>query len=138
MPLTIDQSPTPMKQRSFIVLAAVVAFLILGTVGVYAYDKSNDDTVTKGVTAGGIDIGGMSRSKARTTLKDQLSARLNQPLWVSWHGTRYKLSPQAARVRIDVDGMVNDAIDRSRNGNILSRAMRSLTGRKLNQDVPVK
>ena len=127
-----------MKQRSFIVLAAVVAFLILGTVGVYAYDKSNDGTVSKGITAGGIDIGGMSRSKARATLSDQLTTRLNQPLWVSWHQRRYKLSPQTASVRVDVDGMVNDAIQRSRDGNILSRAVRSLTGGKLNADVPVK
>jgi hypothetical protein len=127
-----------MKQRSFIVLAAVVAFLILGTVGVYAYDKSNDDTVSKGITAGGVDIGGMSRGNARSTLQDQLTARLNQPLWVSWHGTRYKLSPREAKVRIDVDGMVDDAIQRSRDGNVLSRAVRSLTGSKVDKDVAVK
>jgi lipoprotein-anchoring transpeptidase ErfK/SrfK len=130
--------PTPMKQRSFIVLAAVVAFLVLGTVGVYAYDKSRDDTVAKGVKAGGIDIGGMSKSKARTTLTDQLSAQLARPLSVSWHGRRYTLSARTAAVRVDVNGMVDDALARSRDGNILSRAVRSLTGGKLNAEVPVK
>src|SRR3954451_18250523 len=105
MPLTIEQSPTPMKQRSFIVLAAVVAFLILGTVGVYAYDKSNDDTVAKGITAGGIDYGGMSKAKARATLPDELGAQLNRPLTVTWHARRYVLSPRGISARVDVDGM---------------------------------
>src|SRR5437868_7116326 len=127
-----------MKQRSFIVLAAVVAFLILGSVGVYAYDKSNDGTVAKGVTAGGIDIGGMSKSKARATLSEQLGAQLNRPLTVSWHAHRYTLSPRSINARIDVDGMVNQAIAKTRDGNILSRAVRSLTGSKLNAEVPVQ
>src|SRR5436305_6630295 len=134
----ISRPSTPMKQRSFIVLAAVVAFLILGTVGVYAYDKARDDTVAKGVTAGGIDIGGMSRAKARATLQDQLTAQLKRPLTVSWHGQSYVLSPRSAGARIDVDGMVNEALARTRDGNILSRAVRSLTGGKLNADVPVE
>jgi lipoprotein-anchoring transpeptidase ErfK/SrfK len=127
-----------MKQRSFIVLAAVVAFLILGTVGVYAYDKSNDDTVAKGVKAGGIDIGGMSKSKARATLAEELGAQLNRPLTVSWHSQRYILSPRSINARIDVNGMVDDALARTRDGNILSRAARSLTGSKLNAEVPVR
>jgi lipoprotein-anchoring transpeptidase ErfK/SrfK len=126
-----------MKQRSFIVLATVVAFLVLGTVAVYAYDKSRDDTVANGIKVGGIDIGGMSRSKARTTLRDELTARLNQPLFVTFRSHKFKLSPQAAKVRIDVDGMVQQAIDRSRKGNILSRAVRGITGGSVKANIPV-
>src|SRR2546430_9113194 len=111
---------TPMKQLSFIVLAAVVAFLILGTVGVYAYDKARDDTVAKGVSAGGIDIGGMSKGKARATLQDQLAAQLNRPLTVRWHGQRYILTPRSINARVDVNGMVDEALARSHDGNILS------------------
>jgi lipoprotein-anchoring transpeptidase ErfK/SrfK len=127
-----------MKERSFIVLAAVVAFLVLGAVAVYAYDSSRDGTVADGVKAGGVDIGGMSRSKARATLARELTPRLNQPLWVAWRGKRFKLSGQAAGVRVDVNGMVNDAIDRSRSGFILTRAVRSITGGNVNADVPVR
>src|SRR5436309_5055954 len=125
-----------MKQRSFIILAAVVAFFVLGTVAVYAYDKSRDDTVANGVKAGGIDIGGMSKSKARTTLQDELTARLNQPLFVTFRSHKFKLSPQAARVRIDVDGMVQQALAKSRQGNIVSRAVRGITGGSVHADIP--
>jgi lipoprotein-anchoring transpeptidase ErfK/SrfK len=37
-----------------------------------------------------------------------------------------------------VNGMVDDALARTRDGNILSRAVRSLTGSKLNAEVPVR
>ena len=127
-----------MKERSFLVLAAVVAFLVLGTVGVYAYDHSRDGTVADGVKAGGIDIGGMSRAKARATLASELTPRVKQPLRVAWHGKRFKLSPQSAGVRVNVNGMVDDAINRSRDGFILTRAVRSLTGGNVNADIPVK
>jgi lipoprotein-anchoring transpeptidase ErfK/SrfK len=127
-----------MKQRSFIILAAVVAFLLLGTVGVYAYDQARNDTIANGVKAGGIDIGGMTKSKARATLSNELTARLNQPLFVSWHGKRYKLAPQTAGLRIDVDAILSEALNRSRQGNILSRAVRSITGGNVNADVPVQ
>jgi lipoprotein-anchoring transpeptidase ErfK/SrfK len=127
-----------MKQRSFIALASVVAFLILGTVGVYAYDKARDDTVADGIKAGGVDIGGMSSAKARATLARELTPRVNQPLWVSWRGQRYRLSPRQAGAEVDVDGMVSEAISRSRDGNIVSRAFRSITGGDVNADVPVE
>jgi lipoprotein-anchoring transpeptidase ErfK/SrfK len=127
-----------MKQRSFIALASVVAFLILGTVGVYAYDKSHDDTVADGIKAGGVDIGGMSRGKAAAALERELTPRVNQPLWVAWRGKRYRLSPAQAGAHVDVDAMVSDAVDRSRDGNVVSRALRSITGGDVNEDVPVR
>jgi lipoprotein-anchoring transpeptidase ErfK/SrfK len=80
----------------------------------------------------------MSRSKARATLSDELGAQLNRPLTVTWHSRRYTLSPRSINARIDVNGMVDDALARTRDGNILSRAVRSLTGSKLNAEVPVR
>ena len=62
-----------MRQRSFIALALALAILVVGAVGVYAYDKSNDNTIAKGVTAGGVDLSGMSPAKARDTLQRELA-----------------------------------------------------------------
>src|SRR5690242_7392583 len=129
---------TPRQQRSVIVLAAAVAVVILAIVAISVYDHAQRDKVADGVKAGGVDIGGMSRAKARATLARDLTPRLEQPLWVAWHGQRFKLSPQAAGLRIDVNGMVSDAIDKSRGGFVLTRAIRSITGGDVNADVPVK
>ena len=61
-----------MRQRSFIALAVALAILVVGAVGVYAYDKTRDDVIAKGVTAGGVDLSGMSPAKARDTLRRDL------------------------------------------------------------------
>jgi lipoprotein-anchoring transpeptidase ErfK/SrfK len=129
---------TPRQQRPVLVLAAVVAAVIVAAVAISVYDNAQSDKVADGVKAGGVDIGGMSRAKARTTLARELAPRLQQPLWVAWHGKRFKLSPESAGVRVDVNGMVSDAIDKSRGGFILTRAVRSITGGDVNADVPVK
>ena len=63
-----------MRQRSFIVVAVALGVLILGSVGVYAYDKTQSDEVAHGITAGGVDIGGMSKTRAKDVLMGSSSA----------------------------------------------------------------
>ena len=46
-----------MRQRSFAILVAAVAFLLAGSVGVYAYDSAHENQIADGVKAGGVDIG---------------------------------------------------------------------------------
>ncbi|MEA2353393.1 MAG: L,D-transpeptidase ErfK/SrfK, partial [Thermoleophilaceae bacterium] len=127
-----------MKQRSFIILAAALAFLFIGVVGVYAYDSSNDDQIADGVRAGGVDIGGMSTSAARAKVKHRLEARLNRPLYAVYHGEKFKLTPAQARIRINADAMVDEALHRSRDGNILSRTWRGVTGGKVKAEIAVR
>jgi lipoprotein-anchoring transpeptidase ErfK/SrfK len=127
-----------MKQRSFIILAAALAFLFVGAVAVYAYDSSNDDQIAEGVKAGGIDIGGMSSADARTKVKRQLESRLNRPLYAVYHDEKFKLTPAQAKLRIDAEGMVAEALDKSREGNILSRTWRGVTGGKVKAEIQVQ
>jgi len=63
---------SPVRQRSFVILVAAVAFLLVGSVGVYAYDSSRDDQIANGVKAGGVDIGGLKTSAARAKLRRML------------------------------------------------------------------
>jgi lipoprotein-anchoring transpeptidase ErfK/SrfK len=126
-----------MKQRSFIILAAALAFLFIGAVAVYAYDSSNDDRIAEGVRAGGIDIGGMSASDARAKVQRRLEARLNRPLYAVYHDERFKLTPRQSKLRIDAQGMVAEALEKSREGNILTRTVRGITGGKVKTDIPV-
>ena len=127
-----------MKQRSFLILAAALAFLLIGAVAVYAYDSSNDDQIADGVKAGGIDIGGMSSNDARAKVRRQLESRLNRPLYAVYHDEKFKLTPGQARLRIDADGMVAEALQKSREGNILSRTWRGITGGKVKSEIPVQ
>jgi lipoprotein-anchoring transpeptidase ErfK/SrfK len=127
-----------MRQRSFVILVAAVAFLLVGSVGVYAYDSAHDNQIANGVKAGGVDIGGMKTSAARAKLRRLLFLRLNKPVYATYKGTRFRLDPAAARMRVDIDGMVSEALQKSRGGNVLSRTVRGVFGGSVHADVPVR
>src|SRR3954452_16608160 len=127
-----------MRQRSFIVVAIAVAVLVVGAVGVYAYDKTQSDTIANGVTAGGVDLSGLHRDEARRKLADELATPLNKPVAVHYAGRDYKISAHRARVAVDVDAMADDALSESRKGSIVTRATRSITGGSVHVAIPVK
>jgi lipoprotein-anchoring transpeptidase ErfK/SrfK len=117
-----------MRQRSFILVAAFVFLLIAGAVAAYAYDSSRDDLIAEGVKVAGVEVGGLRAAEARAKLTREVSDPLQQPIVVRRKGKRFSLSAEDARVRADVDGMVADALEATRDGNILTRVARDLTG----------
>ena len=127
-----------MRQRSFIVLAVVLAVLAIGAVGVYAYDQSRSDIIAKGVTAGGVDLSGLKRAEAREKLQRELSAPLQKSVVVKYHRHRYKLSAAKAHVVVDTDDMAQRALAASREGNLISRTTRELTGGSVHQSIPIE
>jgi lipoprotein-anchoring transpeptidase ErfK/SrfK len=127
-----------MRQRSFILVAVVVAVLIAGAVAVYAYDSSRDDLIAKGVTVAGVDVGGMRTPEARRVVRRQVAARLERPLAVKYKHLRFRLSAGKAGLRADVDGMVDDALHESRSGFILARVARDVTGGEESAQVPAR
>jgi lipoprotein-anchoring transpeptidase ErfK/SrfK len=127
-----------MRQRSFIVVAIAVALLVVGAVGVYAYDKTRDDVIAKGVSAGGVDLSGMHPAEARTALQRQLAEPLNEPVVARRGGHHWKLSAARAKVHVDVDSMVERALAESRKGSLISRTTRSITGGSVNARIPVE
>ncbi|HEX8054182.1 MAG TPA: L,D-transpeptidase/peptidoglycan binding protein [Thermoleophilaceae bacterium] len=126
-----------MRQRSFILLAVTLAVMIFGSVGVYAYDSSNDE-IAEGITAAGIDIGGMTESAAREKLRREVAYDLERPLKVHYKGRSFTLKPERARIRTNVEEMVEQAVEHSREGNVISRSLRSITGGEIHKDIPVK
>jgi lipoprotein-anchoring transpeptidase ErfK/SrfK len=127
-----------MRQRSFIVLAIALTVLVVGAVGVYAYDKTRDDLIANGVTAGGVDLSGMNPNQARETLRRELAAPLQKSVIVKYAGHRYKLSPAQAKVRVNTGDMVSQALDASRKGNLITRTAREITGGSVNAKIPVE
>src|SRR3954469_11924668 len=126
-----------MRQRSFIVLAIALVVLVVGAVGVYAYDKSRDDVIAKGVKAGGVDLSGMKAGEARATLQRELAEPLQRPVVVKYHGHRYRLSARRARVSVNTEEMVQQALDESQKGSIITRTTRAVTGGSVHVTVPV-
>ena len=125
-----------MKNLSFVLTTLVVLALVGGAVGVYLYDASRSDLIAEGVVVGGVDVGGMRVSEARVAVEHKLAKPLARPLWVKRGSTRFKLSARRARLRADVEGMVQEALDRSREGNVLGRTLRDVRGEEEPVELP--
>ena len=125
-----------MRQRSFVISAAMVAALIFGAVGAWAYDSAHDQQIAKGVKAGGVNIGGLSTKAAQRKLRAKLGPRLVRTLTAAYQGQRFDLDPGRARLRVNVKAMVNNALEKSRGGNIISRTLRGLFGGTVRAHVP--
>ncbi|HEU0023695.1 MAG TPA: L,D-transpeptidase family protein [Thermoleophilaceae bacterium] len=117
-----------MRHRSFIFVAVLLVALLAGAVAAVAYDNSRDDLIVPGVTVAGVDVGGMRADEARRVVARELREPLSQPVAVLHGSWRFELSARRAGVRADVDGMVDEAVEASRDGNIVSRVARDLTG----------
>jgi lipoprotein-anchoring transpeptidase ErfK/SrfK len=125
------------KTRYFVIVALLVV-VVLGAAGaVYAYDNGKSETIAKGVSIDGIQVGGMSAPAARAKLRSGVLDPLSRPVQATYHGRTFTLTPAAAKVGVDIEGSVDAAVDASRSGNLISRTWRNVTGGKVRQDVPL-
>jgi lipoprotein-anchoring transpeptidase ErfK/SrfK len=127
-----------MNNRSFILLAAVVVAMFVGAIAVYAYDSSRDERIAEGVVVAGVDVGGMEAGEARALLERELADKLERPVTVRYRGERFTLTPKRARLTVDVGGMVDEAIQVSRSGNVVTRTLRDLTGGEETADIEAR
>src|SRR2546423_431267 len=127
-----------MQQRSFILVAAPIAAFIVGAVAAYAYDSSRGDLIAKGVTVAGVDVGGLKVPVAQRRVQRELAPRLVRPVSVVFRGRRFTLSARDAGLHADVPAIVDEALHQSRDGTIVSRVARDLTGGQENAQVPAR
>jgi lipoprotein-anchoring transpeptidase ErfK/SrfK len=115
---------------------AVVTLLVAGAAGAVAYDHARRDTIARGVTVNGVAVGGLDAEQAARRLRVALLGPLRRPVRVFYHGRRFRLSPRAAAVAVDIHGSVERALARSRAGNAFSRTWRNLRGAAVHADIP--
>ncbi len=126
-----------MSKKSVIALSLIVFGLMLIGGVVYAYDSSKKDTIAHGVKVGGVEVGGLSPAEAETKLQEDLLSPLNKNVKIVYHAKEFTLSPAEAKVSANLHGMVGTALAKSREGSILDRTFRALTGDDVSTDIPV-
>jgi lipoprotein-anchoring transpeptidase ErfK/SrfK len=128
---------TSLKAHQKFMIATVVALtgLLMLAVAVWAYDTAQEDQIAPGVTVGGIDIGGRSADDARLVIEDRVVAPLEKPVKVTYDGQTYKLTPKRLDQTADVDGMVDEAIEQSREGGLAERVGRYIQGSEVDVDI---
>jgi lipoprotein-anchoring transpeptidase ErfK/SrfK len=127
-----------MRHRWFILVAVLLLVLIAGAVAAFAYDSSRDDVIAEGVTIAGVDVGGMKTEEARSVVRRELQKPLERPIAVVRGPQRFRLSAHDAGVTADVTGMVEEALQVSRDGSIFSRVARDITGGEENAQVSAR
>jgi lipoprotein-anchoring transpeptidase ErfK/SrfK len=124
-----------MKRRLVAVLALTFAVLLVGAGTLYAFDRSNRDTIADGVMVNGVDVGGLSPEQARAKLREALLEPLDRPVTARYRGREFTLTPEQASVAVDIDSSVDRALAASREGNMLTRTWREVRGSELDEEV---
>lgn len=125
-----------MQAKRLIIGAAGVLLLLL--LSALAYDKTQSDRVAKGVTIGGIDVSGLSSDDAKQKLKEELAQTYQRPIVVSYEGKTRTLKPEKSEVHVDVEGMVDEAVDKSNQGFFVANAVRSAVGSSRDITIPTE
>ena len=88
-----------------------------------------------GVTVGGVEIGGRSVEDARDVIEQEVVAPLSKPVIVKFNGERYRLTPRELETSADVNGMLDEAIEVTRDGGLVERVTRYVQGSTVDEDV---
>ncbi len=118
-------------------IAAIVAVALVAVLaaGAYAYDSSQKDKIAEGVTIAGVDVGGLSSDQAERKVRRHLLSPLRQSLRVGFDGETWTLPGAKLKVRADVDGAVERAVEDSQDGGLPARLVRYVSGSELDQTV---
>lgn len=115
----------------------IVVLMLALALGTYLYDHSRRDLIAKGVSVGGVPVGGLREAAARRKLEHDLVSRLSQQVTVRSGSRTWRLGARQAHVRVDVKNMLDQAVSASREGSILTRTARGLFGGSVKRDVPL-
>ncbi len=127
-----------MPRRLIAVLVLTVTVLLVGAASLYAFDSKSKHHIADGVTVNGVNVGGLTPAQAREKLSGALLKPLDRPVSIRYEGRRFTLTPQAARIAIDIDGSVDRAMDVSQKGNLFTRTWREVRGTELDERVEAK
>jgi lipoprotein-anchoring transpeptidase ErfK/SrfK len=114
------------------------ALLVVLAVAAYGYDTSRDDLIADGVTVAGVNVGGMRADAAATRLRALLGPALERPVRVAVAGRRFKLTARRSHLVADIDGMVDEALEVSRDGGLPARVWRGLTGSEVDRELEAR
>lgn len=121
------------KNRWLMIAAGSILLLLLSA---FAFDRSRAGTIGQGVSVGGIDVSGLSRVQAQIKLDEEIQSPLAKPLKISYNGKVTKLTPKTSGVKVDTEGMIDEAIEKSNSGFFVTNAVKGVAG--VDRNVVVK
>jgi lipoprotein-anchoring transpeptidase ErfK/SrfK len=125
------------RNRRTLIVGAVVALVLALLLASYLYDQSRSDEISPGVTAAGVDIGGLQAPAARARLRAQLRGASSRLIAVRYGRMRFTITAGQAGLATNVDATVQAAVDASRGGWFVGRTLRGLFGEHVEAQVAI-
>lgn len=119
----------------YVLIASGLLAVLTGLAAVFVYDATRADRIAPGVTVNGVDVGGLRVGAARVKLRRQLVEPLQRPVVVRHPDRRFRLTAEQARLRVDVEGSVQQALAASRRGDLFARTWRDINGQEVEHNV---
>lgn len=120
------------------IFAGAVILLGAAIVGLLLYGFSHSNQIYEGVSVGGIDVGGMSRSEARQTVRDQFAAAATNPVLLVSEDQQYYFEPYSSGIDVDTEASLDAAFGYGRNGSIWTRTQDWAGALLHGHDVPMQ
>ncbi|MGH2952997.1 MAG: L,D-transpeptidase family protein [Solirubrobacterales bacterium] len=124
-----------MGRKFQIAIVLAIAAMLVAAVAAYAWDSSRSDEIAEGVRVGSTDVGGLTTDEATDLVRHELVTPLRKPVTVRFEGVKYRLSAENLEVEADVAGMVDRALDASRDGGLPGRLWRYATGGEVTETI---
>lgn len=102
----------------------LVALLLTGAAigGLLLYGVSHSNQIYEGVSLGGVDVSGMSRSAARMAVYDEFSAAANSPILLESNDKKFYFAPATSGINVDTEASLDAAFYFGRSGSIWTRS----------------
>jgi len=127
-----------MGRKTQVAILVVVVGLVALAAGAYAYDGSQKDTISRGVTLAGIDVSGMTREEAAASLRNRLLDPQRRPLTVRFGEEQFRLPAKKLKVHADIEAAIDRAFAESRSGSFPARVLREVSGGRVDAAIPVR
>ncbi len=122
--------------RIAIIVAVVLATLAAASVGALAWaDGSAADKLPSGAMVSGVDLGGLTEEEAIYRAKRRVAALILRPVHVRLGEKRYTLTPEQARVRVDISRPIARLYSQGRKGSFVERGFRAITGQEVDMNL---
>lgn len=126
---------TSFHSRRTLVVGGLGALLLALLLGSYLYDHSRGELISPGVSAGGVDVGGLRAPAARARLAAALGEVRSRLIVVRYGGMRFTLTAGRTRLMANVDGAVTAAVRASRGGWFVGRTLTGIFGEHVDAQV---
>lgn len=125
--------------RRLLFILLPIAVLGLAFAAVAFADSRASSKLADGTRVAGISVGGLTEEQAIDRLGQRIGTPAKRRARISVGGQTFTLTAQDAGVRLDLRDAVRRAHDAGRDGNVLQRGWRELTGGKVDvdEDAPI-